>query len=723
MTPLIARFSAGRLFYVVVVVTVFWGRMTASALPQPTDTLPPLFFTAQFLASSSASLSELTWRYYAGDVATGNAANDVAQRSTWVMPEFSDTAWRLVKGTGWNMKEITEQQWNGIGLFRFHFRIDSAAYLEELCLDIGHRGASAVYLDGKRIGGFGTPAATRAGEQAMRPYGERSVMRFRLAKTVNDEHVIAVRYSDSWAWERFRRFFASRSVVGFDLGFATTNNLNKSLRGEEMWATLMMLIVGGMAILCLLHVNLLIFTGGREHLLYSLFTGGIAWHFGTRVLEKWLEYHVELLTWMLAFNQYVLVMAFIACVGFFYATFSNKRPIGIWLVGLSPMVVFWGGSFIPFLREGNRTFLLFMGIIFFDIMRIVIRAIIRKQKGAWLLGAGGLFFAVLLGAQILAENNIISLPLNQMGGVLVVGSFFSIPLAMSVFLSQKIAFTNKELAQKLVEVQDLTDQAITKEVERKVLQADNERKTAELEDARKLQLAMLPQTMPVVQGLDIAMFMQTATEVGGDYYDYFTGSDGTLTIAIGDATGHGVKAGTMVAATKSILAAMVQAQDEKTIGSASDVLKPTSPILKRMNLRSMFMALMVARIKTDAEGVKVLIANAGMPSALVYRAEHGLVEEILMKSMPLGTMANFPYEERNITLSRGDALILMSDGFPERFNTEDEILGYDVAQAACASVGGMTAHEIIRHCVNKAEEWAEGAPLNDDMTFVVVKIL
>lgn len=711
---------SGRLWMIFVILASV-GRMTASALPESKDTLPSLF-TAQFLSSSFASLSELTWRYYAGDVATGNDSIVAPERSIWVMPEFSDTAWRLVKGTGWNMKEITEQQWNGIGLFRFHFRIDSAAYLEELCLDIGHRGASEVYLDGKRIGGFGTPAATRAGEQAMRPYGERSVMRFRLAKTVNDEHVIAVRYSDSWAWERFRRFFASRSVVGFDLGFATTNNLNKSLRGEEMWATLMMLIVGGMAILCLLHVNLLIFTGGREHLLYSLFTGGIAWHFGTRVLEKWLEYHVELLTWMLAFNQYVLVMAFIACVGFFYATFYNKRPIGIWLVGLSPMVVFWGGSFIPFLREGNRTFLLFMGIIFFDIMRIVIRAIIRKQKGAWLLGAGGLSFALLLGAQILAENNIISLPLNQMGGVLVVASFFSIPLAMSVFLSQKIAFTNKELAQKLIEVQDLTDQAITKEVERKMLQADNERKTAELEDARKLQLAMLPQTMPVVQGLDIAMFMQTATEVGGDYYDYFTGADdGLLTIAIGDATGHGVKAGTMVAATKSLLAAMVQ---DATIFGSANVLKPTSPILKRMNLRSMFMALMVARIKTEPDGVKVLIANAGMPSALVYRAANGgLVEEILMKSMPLGTMANFPYEERHVTLSRGDALILMSDGFPERFNNDDEILGYDVAQAACASVGGMTAHEIIRHCVNKAEEWAEGAPLNDDMTFVVVKIL
>lgn len=94
-----------------------------------------------------------------------------------------------------------------------------------------------------------------------------------------------------------------------------------------------------------------------------------------------------------------------------------------------------------------------------------------------------------------------------------------------------------------------------------------------------------------------------------------------------------------------------------------------------------------------------------------------------MKSMPLGTMANFPYEDRQITLQRGDALIMMSDGFPERFDTDDEIYGYDNAQAACAHVSGMTAQEIIHHCVRTAETWAKGAPLNDDMTFVVVRVV
>lgn len=85
-----------------------------------------------------------------------------------------------------------------------------------------------------------------------------------------------------------------------------------------------------------------------------------------------------------------------------------------------------------------------------------------------------------------------------------------------------------------------------------LLRAENQRKTKELEEARQLQLSMLPQNLPELPHLDIAVYMKTATEVGGDYYDFHVGMDGTLTVVIGDATGHGMKAGTMVTTTKSL---------------------------------------------------------------------------------------------------------------------------------------------------------------------------
>ncbi|MCB9249363.1 MAG: hypothetical protein H6613_12865 [Ignavibacteriales bacterium] len=84
------------------------------------------------------------------------------------------------------------------------------------------------------------------------------------------------------------------------------------------------------------------------------------------------------------------------------------------------------------------------------------------------------------------------------------------------------------------------------------MEAENRRKTEELEEARQLQLSMLPKELPQLPNLDIAVYMKTATEVGGDYYDFHIGLDGTLTVVVGDATGHGMKAGTMVTTTKSL---------------------------------------------------------------------------------------------------------------------------------------------------------------------------
>ena len=62
---------------------------------------------------------------------------------------------------------------------------------------------------------------------------------------------------------------------------------------------------------------------------------------------------------------------------------------------------------------------------------------------------------------------------------------------------------------------------------------------------------MLPEKITQIPNLDIAVYMQTATEVGGDYYDFSVKEDGSLNVCLGDATGHGMKAGTIVSMMKS----------------------------------------------------------------------------------------------------------------------------------------------------------------------------
>ena len=96
-------------------------------------------------------------------------------------------------------------------------------------------------------------------------------------------------------------------------------------------------------------------------------------------------------------------------------------------------------------------------------------------------------------------------------------------------------------------------------------ESESERKTKELEDARKLQLSMLPKELPQLPHIDIAVYMKTATEVGGDYYDFHVHSDGTLTVILGDATGHGMMSGMMVSIMKSLIYVGSNQQRIKTI--------------------------------------------------------------------------------------------------------------------------------------------------------------
>ena len=127
-----------------------------------------------------------------------------------------------------------------------------------------------------------------------------------------------------------------------------------------------------------------------------------------------------------------------------------------------------------------------------------------------------------------------------------------------------------------------------------MIQAENERKTEELEEARQLQLSMLPKEFPHSPILDIAVYMKTATEVGGDYYDFNVGLDGTLTAAIGDATGHGMKAGTIVSMAKALFSSGGSKLDMKTYFNQS------SDALKEIELGRLMMAFMMIKIKNNS---------------------------------------------------------------------------------------------------------------------------
>ncbi len=244
------------------------------------------------------------------------------------------------------------------------------------------------------------------------------------------------------------------------------------------------------------------------------------------------------------------------------------------------------------------------------------------------------------------------------------------------------------------------------------LENENERKAIELEEARELQLAMLPKEIPQHPGLDIKVYMQTATEVGGDYYDFSSHIDGSFNVAIGDATGHGMKAGTLVTMMKSLFVANSAGKDIEGFFTSSNAA------IKNSNLKRMMAGFAMLNISDH----KAKYINAGMPSVYHYKKNEGNVEEIKQHNLPLGAMKIEKYNAAEINLNKGDVLLLMTDGFPELHNLSNELYGYERVFSSFEKVGAKEPEEIIKHLNEESKRWRKEKELQDDVTFVVVKI-
>lgn len=244
------------------------------------------------------------------------------------------------------------------------------------------------------------------------------------------------------------------------------------------------------------------------------------------------------------------------------------------------------------------------------------------------------------------------------------------------------------------------------------LQIDNSRKTLELDQARELQMSMLPERVPEHPLAEVAAHIQTASEVGGDYYDFHVAEDGTLTVAIGDATGHGARAGTMVTAAKSLFISLAEEPD------LTAILQNISRALRQMRLPRLYMTFALCRLR-DGE---LELAGAGMPPALIVRHQTGCVDTLPLKGLPLGAPGDVPYEVTRVPIGPGDTVVLMSDGFPELRADTGQMIGYEGAERTLRELAGGSPEAVIDGFRERAAKWVNGSAQNDDMTFVVLRM-
>ncbi len=657
---------------------------------QDNDSIPEsLVLTSDELKSG---IKVYPWKFQMGD------------NPEWASPTFDDSEWEYMGtlGTLLPKSELFEKNWNGIGWFRLHLSIpDQRLWNTPLALNIVYQaGASEIYLDGELLYEFGSVATQKQDEK---PYWERNPQQITFSGET--DHVIAVRYSNVSSYQ-------SLPVLGFWFVIAP---LKESIKVRvdivRHGTTLQMVWTAICVFLMLQHLLLyLFFPRAKENLYFAISTGSIG-AFVYLIFQFFLLATSAIqLRNLLTLLIFVYILMFLSGLLFLYKLFYPKRPKIYYLLlfgWIFTVFVSWfdvNNYTISFLKNTSFTFntglttlLLLLGTIFtlLEMARVIFVAIVKKKDGAWIFGLGSLspFILPIALSFFIAQTGF---TIAWQWGVLII---ILAPLfSMSVYLARNFSRTRRKLE--------------TEELERQLLEVENTRKTEELEAARELQMSMLPQAAPDISHLDVDFEMHPATEVGGDYYDYNLTEDGKLTIAIGDATGHGMNAGLVVSAVKSLF------KTTRPGTGNAETLERISQGVKSMNLKRLYMAMTLATFEEN----KMTLTGAGMPPVLLYHANEDTVEEILLEGMPLGGGIGSEREEVSFELQAGDTVLLMSDGLPEMLNHKDEMLDYPKTKELFTEVADESPKEIIEHLFKASTKWARGRPSEDDVTLVVIKV-
>ena len=626
----------------------------------------------------------------------------------WARPGFDHSNWELVNSL-LGKDRMPVSNWEGKGWFRVKLKVDSSIVGYPLAFEMYQTGASEVYLDGRRIFRFGRIAGPDSSEQS---YWERNP-RF-LSFRKSGSHVLAVRYSNM-DYDLFHRYMTNAGfqiILYWDLAPQIDNRVN-FVRAISLYQIIFFMIPLSLAVI---HLFLFAFyPKAREHLYFSI--AMLCWAIVIFIdFSNPMSDNYDDIFLMARISRIALQGAIVFGLLMLYQSLYKRIPaIGYVFILAGLVFAVWGQIDLTSRPMQIGVYLLIaLGAV--EIFRLLYVHGIRGWKGRWITLVGFVGFMVAIIYQI--ASNIGLVP--QMGeyGITYVYGLLILAITASIDLSRDFAMTNRDLEAKLEEVKTLSQKAIEQErhareveVARKLLEADNARKTRELEEARQLQLSMLPRRIPDLPQLKIAAHMKTASEVGGDYYDFKCHSNGTLTVAIGDATGHGMKAGTMVAAIKSLFTAFGQKLDIPLF------FERCTEIIREMHLGNIYMAMMLARIN----GGSVTVSAAGMPPLFIYRAATDDVEEIVIKGMPLGAHLGLDYQIRKTDIHPGDTMLFMTDGYAELFNNKKEIMDYPRVKEEFRVHAAEAPQAVIDHLLRAGGKWQNGHTQQDDFTFIVIK--
>ncbi len=260
---------------------------------------------------------------------------------------------------------------------------------------------------------------------------------------------------------------------------------------------------------------------------------------------------------------------------------------------------------------------------------------------------------------------------------------------------------------------------------RKLAEQELGRNAAEFRVARRIQQNLFPASPPHLPGMeigaarfgfDIGGASYPAEAVGGDYFDYLPLRDGTLGLAIGDVSGHGLGPALLMAEVRAYLRAFAQTQID-----VPSILGLVNRVIAQDMEGDRFITLLLARL--DPRARTLTYSSAGHHTGYVFDAQGNVKRALTSLGIPLGILPDIEYPgSEPVPLEAGDIVLLLTDGVIEARSPEGHAFGAQRIIELMRSHHQAPAQEIVDHLYQAVRAFAQHCPQYDDVTAAVVKI-
>jgi sigma-B regulation protein RsbU (phosphoserine phosphatase) len=246
----------------------------------------------------------------------------------------------------------------------------------------------------------------------------------------------------------------------------------------------------------------------------------------------------------------------------------------------------------------------------------------------------------------------------------------------------------------------------------------------ELEAARRLQLAMVPQSVPppsVEFPIDLYASMEPAREVGGDLYDFFATADGRLCFLVGDVSGKGMPAALFMARAKALIhIATDLMRSAGAPAGPAEIVARVNRELCRDNGDTMFVTLFFAMLAPRTGELEFCNAGHNPP----YRMNGGTLSPIEGgKGIVLGVQEDAAYATGRLSLAPGESIYVFTDGVTEAADPQGAHFSEERLEAVLRAAAGCTSAEIVKSVAEAVRRFAGEAPPSDDITMLALRRL